>query len=325
MALTLRETVLQLFTEADTYLSGEDISHALGCTRTAVWKHISELRRLGYVFDAKPRKGYRLIERPDVLVPEEIKSFNRAQQIGQAIRYVDSTVSTQHMAHEWAQEGARHGSLVIADEQTGGKGRLGRMWYSPPGSGIWMSFILKPHLPLTHTPHLTLIFSVAVARALRKETAADVTIKWPNDIFVEGRKVCGILTEVRAEADRIHYAVAGVGINVHFHSEDLPQTIRTSAISLSEIVEKPLHRAQIVAACCGEIEDLLNVYERQSFSPIKSLWESYALMLGKQVTVHTAEGTRSGEAIGLDDRGALLLKTPSGIEHIFSADVDLNT
>lgn len=324
MALTLREAVLQLFTEASGHLSGEDISRTLGCTRTAVWKQISELRRLGYVFEAKPRKGYRLIERPDVLLPEEIKCFNRAKQVGQSIRYVESTASTQHLAHEWTQEGAEHGSLVIANEQTGGKGRMGRLWYSPPGSGIWMSLILKPKLPLIHTPHLTLLSSVAVTRALHKETSADVSIKWPNDLFVGGRKVCGILTEVRAEADRIHYAITGIGINVYTDAEHLPQGLRTTAISLSEVVETRLHRARIVASCCREIENLLNLYEAQGFSPIKSLWESYAFMLGKRVTVHTAEGTQSGEAIGLADSGALLLKTASGVKHIFSADVALN-
>lgn len=320
---TLREAVLKLFTETEDYLSGEAISRTLGCTRTAVWKQIGELRRFGYVFDAKPRKGYRLEKRPDVLVPEEIKCFNRAERIGQTIRYVDSTPSTQHLAHEWVREGASHGALVIANEQTGGKGRLGREWHSPPGSGIWMSFILKPDIPLVHTPHLTLLLSVAVTRALRAETGADIAIKWPNDLFVEGRKVCGILTEVRAEADRIHYCVAGIGINVHTRSDQLPQQLRSVATSLHETTEHPLHRARIVATCCSEIESLMNVYAKKGFSPIKTLWETYAFMLGQQVTVSSTEGVKSGEAVGLDDSGALILKTREGTERIFSADVNL--
>ena len=325
MDRTLREAVLQLFTNADSYLSGEEISRTLGCTRTAVWKQIHELRSIGYVFDAKPRKGYRLRERPDVVIPEEIHCFNEARHVGKTIRYVESTASTQHLAHEWARQGGNHGSLVIADEQTGGKGRMGRTWHSPPGSGIWMSFILKPNIPLIATPHLTLLFSVAVTRALHTETGIDVSIKWPNDLFVAGRKVCGILTEVRAEADRVHYCVAGIGINVHPASvKHLPQPVRETAVSLGEVTEKPLRRAQIVASCCTEIENLMSLYAEKGFSPIRTLWESYAFMLGKQVTVRTSDGTKSGIAVGLDQSGALVLKTPSGTERIYSADMDLS-
>lgn len=320
---TLREAILKLFTHTDGYLSGEAMSAKLGYSRVAVWKQVEELRRLGYRFDARPRKGYRLVERPDVLVPEEIKCFNQAEQIGQTIRYVASASSTQHLAHAWADEGIEHGALVIADEQTGGKGRLGRVWHSPPGSGIWMSFVLKPKIPLVYAPHLTLLLSVAVTRALRKETGVDVGIKWPNDLFIKGRKVCGVLTEMRAEADRIHYCVAGIGINVNHQSADLPEQLQTIATSLREMTKRPLHRAKLVAACCEEIEQLLQLYEEKGFSPVKTLWETYAFMLGKVISVHSVDGIRSGKAIGLDDSGALLLETDSGVERIFSADIAL--
>lgn len=321
MDQTSREAVLQLFTEADDYLSGEDISVRLGCTRAAVWKQVNELRRLGYQFDAKPRKGYRLMGRPDLLIAEEIKCFNQAKQIGKAIRYVDKTPSTQLLAHEWADEGAEHGSLIIADEQTGGKGRMGRMWHSPPGSGIWMSIVLNPHIPLVHAPHLTLLLSVAITRALKKSTGVDIGIKWPNDLFVAGRKVCGVLTEVRAEADQIHYCAAGIGINVHDHA--FPQELRKIATSLSEVAERPLHRAELVASCCMEIEQLLQLYWDQGFSPVQTLWETHAFMLHQQVTVHSQSGTKTGVAIGLDNSGALRLQTDGGVELIYSADVSL--
>lgn len=325
MVHTSREAVLRLFTEADDYLSGEDVSVKLGCTRAAVWKHVNELRRLGYRFEAKPRKGYRLVARPDVVIPEEIKCFNQAKQIGKAIRYVASTSSTQLLAHEWADEGAEHGALVIANEQTGGKGRLGRMWHSPPGSGIWMSFVLRPKIPLVRAPHLTLLLSVAVTRALKKVTDADIGIKWPNDLFTDGRKVCGVLTEVRAEADRIHYCVAGIGINVHKTRENpLPQQLQTVAVSLSEVSKRCLHRAELVASCCEEIEQLFQLYEKQGFSPVKTLWETHACMLHERVTVHSESGIKSGVAAGLDDSGALLLRTDHGVERIFSADISFN-
>lgn len=323
MGHTLREAVLKLFTDTEGYLSGECISDQLGCTRAAVWKQVTELRRLGYRIDAIPRKGYRLVTRPDVLVPDEIKCFNQSEEIGQTIRYVDVTPSTQTLAHGWAEEGAGHGALVVADEQTGGKGRLGRSWHSPPGSGIWMSLILKPTMPLMHTPHLTLLISVAVTRVLRQATGAAVEIKWPNDLLIGGRKVCGVLTEVRAEADQIHYCVAGIGINVHPLSHQLPQQLRSQTITLSEVTEQSLHRAELVAACCEEIEQLMQLYDEKGFSPVKTLWETYACMLDRWLTVHTATGMRTGQALGLDQSGALLLETDSGIETIFSADITL--
>lgn len=342
MDLTLREAVLRYFTQSNAYVSGERLSEALGCTRTAVWKQIEELRALGYVFDAKPRKGYRLVSRPDVVLAEEIKCFNEAAHIGQEVRYVDTTPSTQQIAHKWAREGAAHGALVVADEQTAGKGRMGRFWHSPPGSGIWMSFILRPAIPLVYTPHLTILVAVAVTRALRRAASVDALIKWPNDLFIAGRKVCGVLTEVRAEADRIHYVVAGVGINVHTTKEDWPPELRPIATSLTQEIaeaegqsitggaveggdygeEKPhLSRARIIAACCEELEQLLNMYEKNGFSPIRSLWESYAFMLGQTVTVRASDGTKRGKALGLDESGALLLQTSQGVEPIFSADV----
>lgn len=320
MDLSLREAILQLFTKADGYLSGEELSQRLGCSRTAVWKHINELRQLGYTFTARQRKGYLLTERPDILIPEEIKCFNEADRIGQIIRYADSAPSTQQIAHEWAAKGAPHGALVVAEEQTGGKGRMGRFWHSPPKSGIWMSLVLRPSIPLDQTPHLTLLVSVAVTRVLRQETEADAAIKWPNDILIKGRKVCGVLIEVRAEADRIHYCVAGAGINVHA-DKSMPEALKGTAIYLDEVSERPLHRARIAARCCEEIEALLDLYEKEGFSPIKSLWESHAMMLNKTVTVSSTKGVLTGKALGIADSGALLLKTKAGIQSIFSADV----
>lgn len=321
MGRSLLEAVLKRFTEADGFLSGETISERLGCSRVAVWKQIETLRRHGYQFEAKTRKGYRLIHRPDTVIPEEIKCFNRAGSVGQTIRYVESTATTQRIAHDWAQEGAVHGSLVIADEQTGGKGRMGRTWHSPKGTGLWMSFILRPEIPLNHAPHLTLLLSVAVARALRRESGADVGIKWPNDLYVGGKKVCGVLTEVRAEADRVHYCVAGVGINIHPYAGERPYNLDAVATSLAEHSVRPLHRAKVAGACCLEIEQLLKLYEQKGFSPIRTLWESYAFMLGQTVTVRAADGTKTGIAVSLDENGALLLKTGTGTERVYSADV----
>lgn len=319
---TLREQVLRVFTKADGELSGQQISESLGCTRTAVWKQIETLRQLGYTFTAKPRRGYKLIRRPDVVVPEEIRCFNQSTVIGQVIRYTDAASSTQLMAHEWAQNGAPHGGLVIADAQTEGRGRLGRQWHSPPGSGVWMSLILRPEIPLSHTPHLTLLLSVAVTRALRREVGVDAWIKWPNDVLISGRKVCGILIEVGAEADQIHYCIAGIGLNVHA-DDAWPEAIGSIATALSLHAIRPLHRAEIIAACCQEIESLLELYHSEGFSPIRSLWEALTLMIGHPITVHTAQGVRSGTAIGLADDGALLLETETGVERVFSADVTI--
>jgi len=303
-------------------LSGEEISRRLGCSRAAVWKHIEELRQEGYEIEARPRSGYRLVHRPDRVAPEEIAVHLTTETLGREIRYLPSTPSTQLIAHQWARDGATEGALVVADEQVSGRGRMGRNWHSPPKSGIWMSLILRPTIPLAHAPHLTLLASVAVHEAIQQATGLPISIKWPNDLLIGGRKVCGILTELRGEQDQIHYVIMGIGINVNGRESDFPPELKPIATSLAREKGEPIHRASLIAGILKELESYYHLYLREGFGPIRAKWEQKAGMLGQMIVARTAQGTVTGVAQSLNEQGALLLETDQGVVPVYSAEID---
>lgn len=323
MGSPIREKLLTLLVNrGEEYLSGEEISRQLQCSRTAIWKHMQELRKEGYEIEARPKIGYRLLYRPDRVAPEELKSYLKTRHLGHSIRYLSQTSSTQALAHQWAREGAEEGSLVITEEQTEGRGRMGRSWHSPSQSGIWMSLILRPPIPLTSAPHLTLLASVAVTRSLKRETGLPIWIKWPNDLLINGKKICGILTELRGEQDQIHYIVMGIGINVNVSLEQWPQELTGIATSLEIEGKKSYSRPKLIASILRELEGLYLGYLEQGFEPIRILWEEAAGMIGKQVTSHTPQGVRTGTALGLAPSGALNLETKDGIISLYSSDIE---
>ncbi|OYD09969.1 biotin--[acetyl-CoA-carboxylase] ligase [Paludifilum halophilum] len=312
-----------LLEREDAFLSGEEISRRLNCSRTAIWKHIKELRKEGYQIEARPKSGYRLVYRPDRVAPEELKPHLRTRSFGRRMQYQECVPSTQLLAHEWAKEGAEEGSLVITEEQTDGKGRMNRIWHSPPHSGIWMSLVLRPPIPVTEAPQLTLMASVAVTRTLRRETGLDVTIKWPNDLLVGGKKICGILTELRGEQDRVQYVVLGIGINVNVTPDFLPKELESIATSLAIEGGRTFQRPLLIAAILKELEEVYEGYLDHGFEPIRILWEEAAGMLGRIITAQTPEGPRRGEAVGLASSGALLLKTEEGTLPVYSSDIQI--
>ncbi|GGA38538.1 bifunctional ligase/repressor BirA [Kroppenstedtia guangzhouensis] len=323
MSSRIREQLLSFFLERqDDFLSGEEISEHLQCSRTAIWKQIEELRKEGYQIEARPKRGYRLIYRPDRVAPEELKPHLSTDRFGQQIRYRQKMSSTQLLAHEWAREEAVEGSLVITEEQVQGRGRLGRTWVSPPHSGIWMSLILRPPIPLIQAPQLTLLTSVALTRALRQETGLEIRIKWPNDLLIHGRKVCGILTETRGEQDQVQYVVLGMGINVNVTASCWPKELKETATSLAIEGNTTYHRPKLIAKILEELEGLYDAYLAHGFEPIRILWEEYAGMLGRQIRTLTPEGPVKGTAVGLDRSGALLIQRGDQVSPVFSAEID---
>ncbi|UUZ94458.1 biotin--[acetyl-CoA-carboxylase] ligase [Paenibacillus sp. P25] len=199
----MTDQLLALFEESDGhFLSGEELSSQLKVSRTAIWKQIERLRSQGYRFEAVPRKGYRLIGKPDRLDLKAVLTNLTTKKLGRQIKYVEEVGSTQAAALELVAQGAAEGTLVVAERQTAGRGRMGRRWHSPKGKGLWMSLILRPSIPLNFTPQLTLMVAVAVCRAIRGLVPVPVGIKWPNDLLIEGKKVCGILLESSAEDER---------------------------------------------------------------------------------------------------------------------------
>jgi BirA family biotin operon repressor/biotin-[acetyl-CoA-carboxylase] ligase len=241
---------------------------------------------------------------------------------GNRLRILEKTDSTQNEAAAWAQEGVPEGAVILAEEQTSGRGRQGRVWHSPAGKGVWMSIVLRPRIPLSYTPHLTLLAAVALFRAISKLTMVPLSMKWPNDIFVNGKKVAGILLESATEGERLLYVIAGIGVSVNLDNSDFPEEMQEKATSLKIVTGRKVDRASLVAACLQELELMYRLYEAQGFALIRTLWEAQSMTLGRQVTIDTPQGPLEGVAEGLNEFGALLLKDKTGAMHnVYAGDV----
>jgi len=317
-------SLLSLLEEAEGgFVSGEEISRKLGISRTAVWKQIRKLEAEGYTIEAVPRMGYRIVKRPSRLLRQEIMAHLRTLSFGRHLILLDEVGSTQEALRELAEAGAPEGTLVIAERQTEGRGRMGRQWLSPPGKGIWMSLLLRPLIPLPQIPQLTLLAAVAMHRAITRKTGLDIGIKWPNDLLIGGQKISGILMESAAEEARVKYVLAGIGISVNLDAEDFPPDIRPKATSLKLAAGREWDRPRIVAEVLDEFEKLYEIYLNEGFSPIRTLWEMNAVTLGKPAVLNTPEGTVEGVPETLDDAGGLVVRMPDGKLRVFySADVE---
>jgi BirA family biotin operon repressor/biotin-[acetyl-CoA-carboxylase] ligase len=321
----IRKKILDAFSNnEDQYLSGQTLADTIGCSRTAVWKHIEELRKDGFELEAIRNKGYRILRTPDRVSADEIRLGLKTKFLGQTIHYEDSVDSTQRVAHRLAYNQSMEGTVVVAEEQTSGRGRMDRKWYSPKFTGIWMSIILRPKIPLPKAPQLTLIAAVAVVQAIEELTELSPQIKWPNDILINGKKMTGILTELQAEADRINSVIIGMGINVNQMLEDFPIELREIATSLA--IEKGVFfsRSAFIRSVLTHLEKLYLLYLDKGFFPIKILWESYAISIGKTIKARTLSSVIEGKAIGITDDGVLKIEDHAGeIHYIYSADIEL--
>ncbi len=325
MQSEIRKKLLDAFTNADLdFLSGQHLAELIGCSRTAVWKHIEELRKEGFELEAVRNKGYRIVKTPERITADEIRLGLTTNFIGQNIHYEESVESTQKIAHRLSNEDLPEGTVIIAEEQLSGKGRMNRTWHSPKFTGIWMSLILRPNIPLTKAPQLTLLTAVAIVQAIEEETGLQPEIKWPNDILVNGKKVTGILTELIAEADRIHSIIIGMGINVNQKKEDFPTELQEKASSLYLEKGELISRAGLIRSIFKHFEKLYLVYLEQGFFPIKLLWEGYAISIGKILRARTLTNVIEGKALGITDDGVLKLEDSTGlVHHIYSADVEM--
>ncbi|MFP5113379.1 biotin--[acetyl-CoA-carboxylase] ligase [Bacillaceae bacterium C204] len=325
MQSEIRKELLDAFTNAgDDFLSGQHLADLIGCSRTAVWKHIEELRKEGFELDAVRNKGYRILKTPEKITADEIRFGLTTKFMGRNIHYEESVESTQKIAHRFASEDASEGTVIIAEEQLSGRGRMARKWHSPKYTGIWMSMILRPNIPLSKAPQLTLLTAVAIVQAFEEMTDLIPEIKWPNDILINGKKVTGILTELQAEADRIHSIIIGVGINVNQKKDDFPLELQEIATSLYIEKKETVSRAELIRSIFMHFEKLYTLYLQQGFLPIKLLWEGYASSIGKYIKARTLTNTIEGKAIGITDDGVLKLEDQSGcIHHIYSADIEL--
>ena len=259
----MRNEILEYFRKANgQFVSGEQISKDLNVSRTAIWKHIKILKSRGYIFESSTRKGYRLIYEPDLLTPLEIERVLHTKNFGRHIVYMESTASTNEVAKELARKGAEEGTIVVAEEQRSGRGRLQRGFYSPFAKGIWFSLILRPDFFPMEASKSTLLAAVGVCRAVRSLGLPNAAIKWPNDIMVNGRKLVGILTELSASMEKIDYIIMGIGINTGMERADFPEAFREGATSFrAEGVH--VSRKTLLAAVLSELEKEYAVAETE--------------------------------------------------------------
>lgn len=317
------ELVLAFLAEAaDGFVSGEAISDKLGLSRAAVWKHVNALRGQGYRIEALPARGYRLVEIPDRLGVLEIGPLLNTHDLGQTLHCAEELPSTNDRAKELADEGASHGEVVIAEAQTAGRGRRGRAWSSPAGKNLYLSVVLRPALPPQRAPELTLVASVAACDACR-QAGVEAGIKWPNDVLAGGRKLAGILTELSAEPDQVHWVVLGIGVNLNARAEDFPEELRRIATSLSIERGQPVPRALFAAALLSSLEQWLDLHAAEGFAPIRAAWRERSVTLGHEVEVDGDGGPISGIAEDIDASGALLVRGASGITRVVAGDVRL--
>lgn len=308
------------------FVSGKKLSELFNCSRMAIWKHIEELREQGFRIDSMHRKGYRLLTEIDPIHTKEWESRLTTKFLGKELIYYPVVESTQTIAHQLAREGKSEGTCVIADRQTGGRGRLGRKWQSPAGVGIWSSFIIRPNLPLESVSQMTLVVAAAVAKTLAC-FGYDPEIKWPNDILLNGKKVCGILTELQGDIDRVKYMVIGIGINVDQRAHELGEEIisRATSLFLTEPNNRP-SRSTLFVELCKQFEVLYEIYQEHGFSPIRTIWETYALAAERKVMIHMHQTSFLGKIKGITDRGILLVENEHGeIHEIISADIEIYT
>ncbi len=319
----MQKKVLELLRSAgDGYISGEEIAGRLGVSRTAVWKHIRALKAAGYEIDSHARKGYTLLEAPDLLLPQEIQPKLQTRIVGKNMIHYDDIPSSNNEAKRLAQEGAPEGTVVVAEAQSTGKGRLSRGWYSPARKGIWFSVILRPPFLPQEAPKCTLLAAVAVVRAM-KDMGFPVGIKWPNDVLYEGKKLVGILTEMSAEMERINYVVIGTGINVNLWPEDFPEDVREIATSLSMIGKRNIDRTELFIRILEALDELYLSVSKDGFGEVLDEWRRYSVTLGQQVNVIGVKETFAGTATDIDDDGALLIDTPQGRRKVLAGDVSI--
>jgi len=311
--------ILKLFKTSDSYVSGEEISSHLDITRSAVWKHIEKLRHIGYSIDAVPHLGYKIRKRPDKLIPEELKLGLNTKTFGKTITSYKDVSSTNTLAYGLAEHGSAEGTVVFAERQTKGKGRIGRKWDSPKG-GIYMSCIIRPHLTPRNIQIITLIAAYAIAESIEKATGLSVQIKWPNDIYMENKKVCGILTEMKAESDRVDFLILGIGINVNTESKKLP----LGAGSLSMFKKHPISKVELAIEVLRMLEKHYEHFKRKGFSAIRKEILKKSMTLGNFIKVKIKDKYYEGIAHDIDEEGALLLRLDNGsITRILSGDVGI--
>jgi len=314
----MQEKILNLLRKRQDYLSGQELGDRLKITRQALWKHIQGLKEQGFEIEAVPHLGYKLESSPDKLLPVEVDYNLNTKFIGRKIFYYESISSTMDKAMELGLRGSSEGTLILAEAQAKGKGRLGREWSSPKYKGIYLSLLIRPDILPNQTPIFTLLTAVAVCEAIKEALNLDLQIKWPNDLLINNKKVGGILTELNAEMDKVGFIVVGIGINVNNDKNSLV----THATSLKEHTKRVIKRIDLLKEVLRKIEKNYLIFQKSGSKAIIKKWRNYNVTLGKRVSVSSHHRHFEGEAIDIDKDGALLLRNDSGLtQRVTAGDI----
>lgn len=319
----MKAEIIRLLKDCDGYLSGQALCGQLGVSRTAVWKVIKQLQSEGYEIEAVRNRGYRLVEGGDVMTEAEIKSCMARDGKDRVVVCYEETDSTNTRAKLLAEEGAGEGTLIVAERQYAGKGRRGRSWVSPAGAGIWMSMILRPDIAPSKASMLTLVAALGVCEGLRRAANLSTEIKWPNDLVLNKKKICGILTEMSTEMESIQYVVVGIGINVNI--EEFPEELSRTATSLYLETKVKYKRAPLIGAVTACLEEYYRKFlAAGDLSALKEDYENLLAGRNGQVAVLAPSGTYQGICRGINREGELLVERESGeIARVLSGEVSV--
>lgn len=316
----MNNDLLSVLKKANDYISGEELSRIFNISRAAIWKQIKVLKEKGYVIDGQTNKGYKLISSPDLIDKKELLNSLETKFIGKNIFYLDSVTSTNEYAKEKANN-TDNGTIVVSEIQTKGKGRLGRNFISPKG-GIWTSVILKPSIDPIEASKLTQVAACALIKSLSK-IQIKALIKWPNDIYVNGKKICGILTEMSSDMDRINYLIIGIGININLTSKDFPKELLSTSTSLKIEENRDFNRCEILASFYNEFEKLyIDATENNDYSEVFHVCNKNSLVINKDVYLITFNKKEKVTCLGIDEEGALIVKDSTGnVKKVISGEI----
>ncbi|MSS85979.1 MAG: biotin--[acetyl-CoA-carboxylase] ligase [Thaumarchaeota archaeon] len=304
------------------YLSGQDLSDVLRISRVAVWKHIKKIRTLGYTVESKQKEGYKITKNSDLLLPWEVISGLETKVLGQRAYYFDIIDSTQNQALKMNNE--NDGTIIIAEKQTGGRGRSGRKWISPKG-GIWFSLILHPKFDISNTTLFPIASSLALSYAIEKTCKISPELKWPNDLTVKGKKLAGMLVDASFESNKIENLVLGVGINFEINSKEIEKILKKTpnfygVTSLSEQKNK-IKPIKLIQSFLLELEKIYEDLNRNQTNKIIVEWTKRSSTIGKKIEIDTEQGKVKGEAVKIDDDGGLIVKDKDKNRKIFAGDI----
>ena len=320
--------VLSFFQTHDSeYLSGQDLSDVLKISRVAVWKHIKKIQTLGYKIESKQKLGYRLVDDTEKLLPWEITRDLKTENIGKRVYYFEELDSTQNFAQQIAANKKENGTIVIAEKQTSGRGRLDRKWTSPKG-GIWFSLIIHPKFDVSSSTLIPILSAIALSKSIKKILGVETEVKWPNDIILNGKKVAGILVDASVQANNIDYIILGIGINFDIDTKKLEKRLSKTpnfyGVNSLRVNNNKTPPKILLKEFLFQFEKNLSSLDKGEKAKIVKEWTKNAAGIGRKITINTSSGKISGISQGIDTDGALKIKTKKKIERVLVGDVDLS-